>query len=52
MEEKAFSTEELYDLTAAKLGHCNDVEQLEFVIRYIQYRIGELKRRSEKEKKT
>lgn len=48
--ERSLTTDEIFDLTTKYLGHCNDEEQLLYIIRYAEARIAALKNRTEKNK--
>jgi hypothetical protein len=48
MREKKLTSSELFELTTGPIGHCNNIEQLEFIIRFSEKRIEHLRRRQEK----
>jgi hypothetical protein len=49
LKEGPLGTADLFDLNA-RIGHCTDRKQLEFIARYIRARIKELNRQDRKKR--
>lgn len=51
MKERKLSHEEIFELTAAKIGHCSNIKQLEYIVYYTYQRIEALKTRRNRRRK-
>lgn len=50
MKERTLDVAEIFELTTAHIGHCNNIEQLEYIVMYTKARIKALKARETKKK--
>lgn len=46
MKVKKLTVDELFDLTTGIIGHCNNVDQLKYIIKFTEARIRELERQA------
>ena len=45
MKERPLTTQEIFDLTTRLIGHCDDSDQLRYIVRYTRSRLSALSKR-------